>query len=55
VVFVAKGDKAARRDIVIGQSNDTYAEVLQGLSKEELLIVSGQLNIKDGDDIRIVK
>lgn len=55
VVYVAREGKAEKREIVTGQSNDNHAEVLNGLSKGELLIVSGQLNIKDGDEIRIAE
>lgn len=54
-VFVAKNGKAEKREIVIGQSSNEQAEVLQGLSKGELIIVSGQLNIRNGDNIRIVE
>jgi RND family efflux transporter MFP subunit len=55
VVYVVSNGKAEKREIVTGQSNDSKAEVLNGLSKNELLIVSGQLNIKDGDEIRIAE
>ena len=54
VVYIAENGKAAKREIIVGQSNDEYIEVLRGLSKNEKLIVSGQLNIKNGDEIRIV-
>lgn len=55
VVYVVKDGKAEKREIVMGQTNEERAEVLGGLSKGELLIVSGQLNIKDGDDIKIAE
>ena len=55
VVFVAKNGKATKRSLIIGQSNDKQVEVLSGLSANEQVIVSGQLNLKDGDDINIVK
>lgn len=54
VVYTAENGVAVRHEIVTGQSNNDFAEVLDGLSGNELLIVSGQLNIKDGDSIRIV-
>lgn len=55
VVFVAQNGKAIKRTLIIGQSNDKQVEVLSGLSANEQVIVSGQLNLKDGDDINIVK
>lgn len=54
-VYVAVNGKAEKRSIVIGQSNDTHLEVLSGLKKSELLIVSGQLNLNNGDKVKIVK
>ena len=54
VVFIAKNGKAERHEIVIGQSNDSYVEAYSGLSNGDELIVSGQLNLKNGDDIKVV-
>ena len=53
-VFVVINGKAVKRSIVTGQSNDTQVEVLSGLKKGELIIVSGQLNLNDGDEVNIV-
>ncbi len=55
VVYVASNNKAVRRTLVIGQSNNEQVEVLNGLSDGEQVIVSGQLNLKDGDDIKIIQ
>lgn len=54
VVYVASGGKAEKRKLVVGQSNDTQVEVLNGLLAGDQVIVSGQLNLKEGDDINIV-
>lgn len=53
-VFIAKDGQAVKRNIVIGRSDENNVEVLQGLANDEQLIVSGQLNLKDGDKIKIV-
>jgi RND family efflux transporter MFP subunit len=55
VVYIDNNGKAEKREIITGQSNDNQTEVLSGLSEGELLIVSGQLNIKDGDEIKIAE
>jgi len=55
VVYVAKNGKALKRQLVIGQSNDKQVEVLSGLSDGDQVIVSGQMNLKDGDDIKIIQ
>jgi len=54
VVFVAKDGRAQRRELVTGQSNNEQIEVYSGISAGEEVIVNGQLNLKDGDDINIV-
>lgn len=54
LVFVAQNSKAVKRELIIGQSNDKQIEVLQGLNDGEQVIVSGQLNLKDGDDIKVI-
>lgn len=55
VVFVVKDGKAERRELTVGQSNDKQVEVLSGLTANEEVIISGQLNLKNGDDITIIK
>ncbi|MGE0088597.1 MAG: efflux RND transporter periplasmic adaptor subunit [Bacteroidales bacterium] len=54
-VFVVENGRAKKQAIVIGQSNNTQVEVINGLAKNQLIIVSGQLNLKDGDDVKIVE
>lgn len=54
IVYVAENGRAIKRNLVIGQSNDKQVEVLQGLSAGEKVIVSGQLNLKDGDDVNVI-
>jgi membrane fusion protein, multidrug efflux system len=54
-VYVVQNGKAVKRTLIIGQSNDKQVEVLSGLSANEKIITSGQLNLKDGDDINIIK
>jgi RND family efflux transporter MFP subunit len=53
-VFIVQNGKAFKRQIIIGQNNSKQAEVLNGLESLEKVVVSGQLNLKDGDDVAIV-
>jgi len=54
-VYVVQNGKAVKRTLIIGQSNNKLVEVLNGLSANEKIITSGQLNLKDGDNVNIVK
>jgi len=55
IVYVAQNGKAIKRELIIGQSNNKQVEVLSGLSDGEQVIISGQLNLKDGNEINIIK
>jgi len=55
VVFIAQNGKAVKRELIIGQSNDRQVEVLKGLSAGDQVVISGQLNLKNGDEINIIK
>lgn len=54
-VFVIEGDKAVKRDLVTSESDDKYIEVINGLKKEEKVVISGQLNLHDGDRVKIIQ
>ena len=54
-VYVVSNNTAQKRSITLGQSNDKQVEVIKGLSTGELLIVSGQLNLNNGDGVKIVQ
>jgi membrane fusion protein, multidrug efflux system len=55
VVYVVENNRAVKRSIIIGQSSDKQVEVLNGINPGEEVIVSGQLNLKDGDEVNVVK
>jgi multidrug efflux pump subunit AcrA (membrane-fusion protein) len=55
VVFVAEGDNAVRKTIITNESDDKYIEVSSGIKEGEQVIVSGQINLNDGDRIKITR
>lgn len=52
IAFVAEGDKATRRDIVVGERQGGDIEVTAGLKPGEELVTSGQHLLRDGSPIR---
>ena len=54
-VFVIDGDKAVKKEIIINESDDKFIEVVSGLKKEDRVVVSGQLNLNDGDRVKIIQ
>lgn len=50
-VYVKEGDKAVRKDIVVGREVGEYIEVVSGLKEGDLVVVDGQINIVNGSFI----
>jgi membrane fusion protein, multidrug efflux system len=53
-VYVAENGKAHLKKIVIGREGSSYLEVLSGLSENEKVVVSGQVNLTDNKAIKII-
>lgn len=54
-VFVVQGNKVALKSIVLGNIQGENLEVISGLSTDDKVVFSGQLNITDGTTISIIK
>ncbi len=52
-VLVAEGNKAAKRNIVLGKEYNGIAEIKEGLTESDLLITSGYDGLNEGDAIKI--
>ena len=55
VVYVVKGDKAEKREISIGFSNNELVQVLSGVSEGEEVVVKGQNLLSDGSKVTVVE
>lgn len=55
IVYVYKKGVAEERKLVTGIESGDYIEVKNGLSKGELVVTSGQINLSNGTKIQIVK
>lgn len=54
-VYVVEDGIAKLRPIKVGLSGDGMVEVLEGLSQEDLVVVSGQEFLNDGDSVKLVE
>ena len=54
-VFVVEGDKAYLRNILIGAESGKKVEILQGVKVGEQVVTNGQINLKDGVKVTVVK
>jgi cobalt-zinc-cadmium efflux system membrane fusion protein len=54
-VFVVNGEKAERRVVMLGITDDAHAEIRSGIKAGEAVIVTGQAGLPDGAAITLAK
>ena len=54
-VFLAQNGKAVLKKITVGAGTDLNLEVISGLKKGDKVVTTGQINLEDGKDIRVVE
>ncbi len=54
-VFINEKNIARKKNIETGQTNGNLIEILTGLKNNDLLIIDGAKNLKNGDNITVVK
>jgi len=54
-VFVVNGEKAQRRVVTLGITDDAHAEIRSGIKAGDAVIVTGQAGLPDGAAITLVK
>jgi membrane fusion protein (multidrug efflux system) len=54
-VYVVEGNKVHQKNIVTGRQLGDMVEVLSGLNNDEEVVVSGQINLKDGTPVSVSK
>jgi HlyD family secretion protein len=54
-LFVAAGDTAHRRAVVLGAASDGLVEVKSGLAAGDQVVIVGQQTLLDGDKVSVVK
>lgn len=52
-VFTVSNNKAVKKNITLGKTEDALIEVLEGLNEKDELVLEGGKNLKDGEDILI--
>jgi RND family efflux transporter, MFP subunit len=54
-VFVVRDNKAYKIPVQVGLSDNEYIEVVEGISMNDILVKSGQINLVDGIEVSIMK
>jgi membrane fusion protein (multidrug efflux system) len=53
--FVLEGDQVVLTAITLGKTNEKYVEVVSGLSPGQKVVTTGQINLKNGTKVEVVK
>lgn len=53
-VFVVEGNVAKKRVIQVGRESGEFIEVVEGLSQDEQVVTTGQINLSENASVRIV-
>ncbi len=53
IVYTAVNNKAVLNNVIIGQQNSNQVEIIQGLNKDDKIILKGNVFVNSGDDIEI--
>lgn len=54
-VFVAEGERAKERVVKTGQKYGEMMEIIEGVKKEELVVVAGQQNLSEGVKLNVAR
>jgi RND family efflux transporter MFP subunit len=54
-VFVVRDNKAHKMPVQLGQVNHELAEIRQGVTADDVVVVSGQASLRDGMEISVIK
>ncbi|HMP31504.1 MAG TPA: efflux RND transporter periplasmic adaptor subunit, partial [Saprospiraceae bacterium] len=54
-VYVVNSDQAVLTPVTIGKSNENFVEILSGLSSGDFVVTTGQINLKDGTKVEVMK
>ena len=54
-VYVLDGDKVVLTPVTLGKTNSDFVEVLSGLTAGQQIVTTGQINLKDGTKVEVVK
>jgi RND family efflux transporter MFP subunit len=54
-IFVVRDGKAYKVAVQLGHANADYVEIIKGVSVNDTIVISGQINLRDGLEVSIIK
>jgi RND family efflux transporter MFP subunit len=53
-VFVVRENKACKVPVQVGQVNADFVEIVNGISANDIAVITGQINLRDGSEVSIL-
>jgi hypothetical protein len=53
-VFVVRNNRAYKISVQTGQVDADYVEIIEGLSVDDVIVITGQINLKEGSEVSIL-
>jgi len=53
-VFAVKDNKAYKVAVQTGGYNNDFVEITNGISENDIIVISGQINLKDGSEVSVI-
>jgi RND family efflux transporter MFP subunit len=54
-VLVVRDNKAYKISVQIGQVNSNFTEIVKGVSNDDMLVITGQINLKNGSEVSVIE
>ena len=55
IVYVVKNGKAEKRKVEIGLEKGSNVQIIKGVTNEEIVVIAGNLNLKNGTAVKVTK
>jgi RND family efflux transporter MFP subunit len=53
-VFVVRNNRAYKISVQTGQIDAEYVEIIEGISADDVIVITGQINLKDGSEVSVL-
>jgi hypothetical protein len=53
-VFIVRDNKAHKVSVQTGETDKDFIEIIKGVSVEDVIVIGGQINLKEGVEVKVM-
>ncbi|MDR1129871.1 MAG: hypothetical protein LBK96_02695 [Prevotellaceae bacterium] len=53
-VFIVRDSRAYKIPVQTGQADADYVEIIEGISVDDVIVITGQINLKEGSEVSVL-